>query len=286
MVSCCLPRRSLSPSETISCAALWYPASRVLNDGHSRGSGRRPSSHHRVDAACPVGDDRRLAEPRIPPRKRRCRPASRTSSSTCSSRGRSAAAPKTSRRRSIRSAANSTRSPPRSTRATTSRCSTITCRSRSICCRTSSAGRSSTADEIEREKKVILEEIKMVEDTPDDLVHEVFSQHFWEGHPLGRPILGTAETVQSFTADTLRRYFATSYVAPNRHHCRGRQRRARARPRPDHRRVPRHSSPGRFPSWISPRASCRRSSFAQRNWSRATSAWGRPATRRSTTTGT
>ena len=48
------------------------------------------------------------------------------------------------------------------------------------------------ADEIEREKKVILEEIKMVEDTPDDLVHELFTQHFWEGHPLGRPILGIA----------------------------------------------------------------------------------------------
>ena len=41
------------------------------------------------------------------------------------------------------------------------------------------------------EKKVILEEIKMVEDTPDDLVHELFTQHFWEGHPLGRPILGS-----------------------------------------------------------------------------------------------
>ena len=46
-------------------------------------------------------------------------------------------------------------------------------------------------EEIEREKKVILEEIKMVEDTPDDLVHELFTQHFWEGHPLGRPILGS-----------------------------------------------------------------------------------------------
>ena len=42
-----------------------------------------------------------------------------------------------------------------------------------------------STDEIEREKKVILEEIKMVEDTPDDLVHELFTQHFWEGHPLG-----------------------------------------------------------------------------------------------------
>jgi predicted Zn-dependent peptidase len=71
------------------------------------------------------------------------------------------------------------------------------------------------ADEIEREKKVILEEIKMVEDTPDDLVHEVFSQHFWEGHPLGRPILGSPETVESFTAGTLRRYFDGAYVAPN-----------------------------------------------------------------------
>jgi predicted Zn-dependent peptidase len=69
--------------------------------------------------------------------------------------------------------------------------------------------------EIEREKKVILEEIKMVEDTPDDLVHEVFSQHFWEGHPLGRPILGSPETVESFEAGTLRRYFTDAYVAPN-----------------------------------------------------------------------
>ena len=43
---------------------------------------------------------------------------------------------------------------------------------------------------------MILEEIKMVEDTPDDLVHELFTQDFWEGHPLGRPILGTPETVE------------------------------------------------------------------------------------------
>jgi predicted Zn-dependent peptidase len=70
-------------------------------------------------------------------------------------------------------------------------------------------------DELEREKKVILEEIKMVEDTPDDLVHEVFTQHFWEGHPLGRPILGSKETVESFTVDSLRQYFDGAYVAPN-----------------------------------------------------------------------
>ncbi|HEX9369265.1 MAG TPA: pitrilysin family protein [Vicinamibacterales bacterium] len=71
------------------------------------------------------------------------------------------------------------------------------------------------ADDLDKEKKVILEEIKMVEDTPDDLVHELFTQHFWEGHALGRPILGSKESVESFTGDILRHYFRTSYVAPN-----------------------------------------------------------------------
>jgi predicted Zn-dependent peptidase len=71
------------------------------------------------------------------------------------------------------------------------------------------------AGDIAKEQSVILEEIKMVEDTPDDLVHEMFAQHFWAKHPLGRPILGTPETVTSFDADRLRRYFARTYVAPN-----------------------------------------------------------------------
>jgi predicted Zn-dependent peptidase len=71
------------------------------------------------------------------------------------------------------------------------------------------------ADEIEREKKVILEEIKMVEDTPDDLVHELFTQHFWEGHPLARPILGSRETVEALNRETILRYFGGAYVAPN-----------------------------------------------------------------------
>jgi predicted Zn-dependent peptidase len=71
------------------------------------------------------------------------------------------------------------------------------------------------ADDLDKEKKVILEEIKMVEDTPDDLVHELFTQHFWEGHALGRPILGSKDTVESFTAEILRHYFRASYVAPN-----------------------------------------------------------------------
>jgi predicted Zn-dependent peptidase len=66
-----------------------------------------------------------------------------------------------------------------------------------------------------KEQQVILEEIKMVEDAPDDLVHELFAQQFWSKHPLGRPILGTRETVTSFDSDRLRRYFSRNYTAPN-----------------------------------------------------------------------
>jgi len=69
--------------------------------------------------------------------------------------------------------------------------------------------------EITREKKVVLEEIKMVEDTPDDLVHEIFTESFWNGHPLGRSILGSSESVSELTSDTLRDYFAEVYTAGN-----------------------------------------------------------------------
>jgi predicted Zn-dependent peptidase len=70
-------------------------------------------------------------------------------------------------------------------------------------------------EDVAREKRVVLEEIKMVEDTPDDLVHELFTANFWDGHPLGRPILGSKETVDAITSDALRRFFAEAYVAPN-----------------------------------------------------------------------
>jgi predicted Zn-dependent peptidase len=72
-----------------------------------------------------------------------------------------------------------------------------------------------SVEDIEREKKVVLEEIKMVEDTPDDLVHELFTETFWQGHPLGRPILGTKDTVEAFTQAALRQYFHSVYTAPN-----------------------------------------------------------------------
>jgi predicted Zn-dependent peptidase len=72
-----------------------------------------------------------------------------------------------------------------------------------------------SAADVAKEQTVILEEIKMVEDTPDDLVHEMFSQRFWAKHPLGRPILGTPDTVGSFSSEQLREYFSQTYVAPN-----------------------------------------------------------------------
>src|SRR3954466_7241193 len=54
------------------------------------------------------------------------------------------------------------------------------------------------AQDISRERGVILEEIKMDEDNPDYLVHEIFTQSFWKDHPLGLPILGTKDTVRNF----------------------------------------------------------------------------------------
>ena len=70
-------------------------------------------------------------------------------------------------------------------------------------------------EDIAREQKVVLEEIKMVEDTPDDLVHEIFTEQMWRGQPLGRPILGTAESVEALTQQALREYFAGTYTAGN-----------------------------------------------------------------------
>jgi predicted Zn-dependent peptidase len=72
-----------------------------------------------------------------------------------------------------------------------------------------------SGEDIEREKKVVVEEIKMVEDTPDDLVHELFTENFWHNHPLGRPILGTKDTVEGLDQAGLRRYFGNAYTAPN-----------------------------------------------------------------------
>src|SRR5436305_13910110 len=68
--------------------------------------------------------------------------------------------------------------------------------------------------DITRERSVILEEIKMDEDNPDYLVHEIFTQNFWKDHPLGKPILGTKETVRSFEQDNLFNFYRQRF-APN-----------------------------------------------------------------------
>src|SRR3989442_628035 len=70
-------------------------------------------------------------------------------------------------------------------------------------------------DDIQKECQVIQEEIKMAEDAPDDLVHEIFTQSYWPDHPLGRPILGTRQTVSSFDRDRLFDYFHRYYTPGN-----------------------------------------------------------------------
>jgi predicted Zn-dependent peptidase len=65
--------------------------------------------------------------------------------------------------------------------------------------------------DIDREKGVILEEIKMDEDNPDYLVHEIFTQNFWKDHPLGKPILGTKETVRALDQAAIIENFQTRF---------------------------------------------------------------------------
>jgi predicted Zn-dependent peptidase len=67
------------------------------------------------------------------------------------------------------------------------------------------------AEELAKEKKVVFEEMSMVEDTPDDLVMELFTQAFWPDHPLGRPILGSRKTVGGFDRDELIDFFRAVY---------------------------------------------------------------------------
>src|SRR3984885_5984448 len=72
-----------------------------------------------------------------------------------------------------------------------------------------------SSDEINRERGVILEEIKMDEDNPDYLVHEIFTQNFWKDHPLGKPILGTKETVRKFERETLFDFYGSRFLGGN-----------------------------------------------------------------------
>jgi len=71
------------------------------------------------------------------------------------------------------------------------------------------------SDDIVRERGVILEEIKMDEDSPDYLVHEIFTQNFWKDHPLGRPILGTRDTVKGFEREPVADFYRQRFVPGN-----------------------------------------------------------------------
>lgn len=70
-------------------------------------------------------------------------------------------------------------------------------------------------EEIEREKNVVIEEIKMYEDAPDELIHDIFSQSLWKNHSIGQPILGTLESVNGLSRDKIMDYYSKSYMAPN-----------------------------------------------------------------------
>lgn len=71
------------------------------------------------------------------------------------------------------------------------------------------------ADDLEREREVVLEEISTVEDTPDDLVYEIHGRRLWGDHPYGRPILGTRESVAGMRVETLRAVHEGHYRGGN-----------------------------------------------------------------------
>lgn len=69
--------------------------------------------------------------------------------------------------------------------------------------------------DFQTEKGVIAEEINMYEDTPDDLIHDIFGQQLWLGHSMGRPILGTLESVSGFERDAVYDYYRSAYRPGN-----------------------------------------------------------------------
>lgn len=69
--------------------------------------------------------------------------------------------------------------------------------------------------DIDVERKVILEEINMYEDSPEELVHDILSETVWAGNPLGYPILGTKESLNSIDQQEIRRYMDENYTPMN-----------------------------------------------------------------------
>jgi predicted Zn-dependent peptidase len=69
--------------------------------------------------------------------------------------------------------------------------------------------------DVESERNVVLEEIRMHLDTPEDLVHTVFSEIHFQGHPLGREVLGSERSIRAMTRDQIHRYYRRHYTARN-----------------------------------------------------------------------
>ena len=68
--------------------------------------------------------------------------------------------------------------------------------------------------DVETERNVILEEINMRDDDPGDLIHDLFAETVWKGHPLGRPVLGTRQTIGSVSRDQVKRFYSGRYGPP------------------------------------------------------------------------
>ena len=118
--------------------------------------------------------------------------------------------------------------------------------------------RRSTRDDIEREKKVVLEEIKMVEDTPDDLVHEMFTQASGRAIRSAGRFSARRRPSSRSTRPALRDYFDSTYTAPQPDHCRRSATRARAPARPGRPTRSARCRPTATRPTRSRRASCRR----------------------------
>lgn len=69
------------------------------------------------------------------------------------------------------------------------------------------------AEELNRERSVILDEIRLYDDSPEDIIFDMFNQLIWKGHSLGRPVLGTTETVENITRGDILSYMAEHYTA-------------------------------------------------------------------------
>lgn len=69
--------------------------------------------------------------------------------------------------------------------------------------------------ELDTERNVIIEEINMYEDTPDELIHDVFARKFWDGHPMGNSILGSVESITGMNRDELFNFYKEYYAPAN-----------------------------------------------------------------------